>query len=148
MTHTGGGGLPGYVHEVLDLLHVRRINHGVRTKEGEALITCLIKEQVPLTICPLSDLKLKVSPEMAKHSLRRILQRGVLITINSDDPACSSSYINRSFEAFTEVLGLNAEGIKILCANSFRTSSLDEAGKEEWIWEIEGLHAESWQEAV
>ena len=84
VAHAGEEGPPEYVYEALDLLHVRRIDHGVRAEEDEALMARLIKEQMPLTVCPLSNLKLKVFTEMEKHNLRRMLQRGVLVTVNSD----------------------------------------------------------------
>ena len=143
VAHAGEEGPPEYVYEALDLLHVRRIDHGVRAEEDEVLMARLIKEQMPLTVCPLSNLKLKVFPEMAKHNLRRMLQRGVLVTVNSDDPAYFGGYMNRNFEALAEALDLSAEEIKTLCANSFRASFLNEAEKEEWIRKIEGFHVES-----
>ena len=143
VAHAGEEGPPEYVYEALDLLHIRRIDHGVRAEEDEALMARLIKEQMPLTVCPLSNLKLKVFPEMAKHNLRRMLQRGVLVTVNSDDPAYFGGYMNRNFEALSEALDLSAEEIKNLCANSFRASFLSEAEKEEWIRKIEGFDVES-----
>ena len=142
VAHAGEEGPPEYVYEALDLLHIRRIDHGVRAEEDEALMARLIKEQMPLTVCPLSNLKLKVFPEMAKHNLRRMLQRGVLVTVNSDDPAYFGGYMNRNFEALAEALDLSAEEIKTLCANSFRASFLSEAEKEEWIRKIESFHVE------
>ena len=142
VAHAGEEGPPEYVYEALDLLHIRRIDHGVRAEEDEALMARLIKEKMPLTVCPLSNLKLKVFPEMAKHNLRRMLQRGVLVTVNSDDPAYFGGYMNRNFEALAEALDLSAEEIKTLCANSFRASFLSEAEKEEWIRKIEGFDAE------
>ena len=142
VAHAGEEGPPEYVYEALDLLHVRRIDHGVRAEEDEALMARLIKEQMPLTVCPLSNLKLKVFPEMARHNLRRMLQRGVLVTVNSDDPAYFGGYMNRNFEALAEALDLSAEEIKTLCANSFRASFLSDAEKEEWIRKIEGFHVE------
>ena len=142
VAHAGEEGPPEYVYEALDLLHVRRIDHGVRAEEDEALMARLIKEQMPLTVCPLSNLKLKVFPEMAKHNLRRMLQRGVLVTVNSDDPAYFGGYMNRNFEALAEALDLSAEEIKTLCANSFRASFLSEAEKEEWIRKIESFNVE------
>ena len=143
VAHAGEEGPPEYVYEALDLLHVRRIDHGVRAEEDEALMARLIKEQMPLTVCPLSNLKLKVFPEMAKHNLLRMLQRGVLVTVNSDDPVYFGGYLNRNFEALAEALDLSVEEIKTLCANSFRASFLSEAEKEEWIRKIEGFHVES-----
>lgn len=143
VAHAGEEGPPEYVYEALDLLHVRRIDHGVRAEEDEVLMARLIKEQMPLTVCPLSNLKLKVFLEMAKHNLRRMLQRGVLVTVNSDDPAYFGGYMNRNFEVLAEALDLSVEEIKTLCANSFRASFLSEAEKEEWIRKIEGFHVES-----
>ena len=142
VAHAGEEGPPEYVYEALDLLHVRRIDHGVRAEEDEALMARLIAEQMPLTVCPLSNLKLKVFPEMAKHNLRRMLQRGVLVTVNSDDPAYFGGYMNRNFEALAEALDLSAEEIKNLCANSFRASFLSEVEKEEWIRKIESFDVE------
>ena len=143
VAHAGEEGPPEYVYEALDLLHIRRIDHGVRAEEDEALMARLIKEKMPLTVCPLSNLKLKVFPEMAKHNLRRMLQRGVLVTVNSDDPAYFGGYMNRNFEVLAEALDLSAEEIKTLCSNSFRASFLSDAEKEAWIRKIESFDVES-----
>src|SRR5690606_31853688 len=87
VAHAGEEGPPEYIREALDLLGARRIDHGVRCLEDEALVERLAREQVPLTVCPLSNVKLRVFPDLAQHNLKTLMSRGLRVTINSDDPA-------------------------------------------------------------
>ena len=142
VAHAGEEGPPEYVYEALDLLHVRRIDHGVRAEEDEALMARLIKEQMPLTVCPLSNLKLKVFTEMEKHNLRRMLQRGVLVTVNSDDPAYFGGYMNRNFEALVRGFGFECRRNQNLVRQFVPRFVFERGGKEEWIRKIESFHVE------
>lgn len=136
VAHAGEEGPPQYVHEALDLLHVSRIDHGVRSEEDEALMARLIALQMPLTVCPLSNLKLKVVSHLNRHNLRRMLARGVLVTVNSDDPAYFGGYINQNFIELAEALDLSADEIRTLCKNSFKASFIGSAQKEAWYHRI------------
>ena len=132
MAHAGEEGPPEYVYEALDLLKVSRIDHGVRAEEDAALMRRLIREKMPLTVCPLSNLKLKVVGNLSEHNLRRMLQNGVLVTVNSDDPAYFGGYVNRNFSALAAALGLTEDDIRTLCKNSFAASFLSSEEKAAW----------------
>ena len=107
MAHAGEEGPPEYVWEALDVLGVDRIDHGNRALEDEALIARLRRDRVPLTVCPLSNLKLGVVDSLSAHPLKRMLDHGLLVTVNSDDPAYFSGYINENFER-AAAFGVNA----------------------------------------
>ena len=142
VAHAGEEGSPDYVHEALDLLHVSRIDHGVRAEEDEALMRRIIAEQMPLTVCPLSNLKLKVVDDLAQHNLHRLLQRGVLVTVNSDDPAYFGGYVNDNFTALQQTFGLSTAEIAQLCKNSFQAAFLDNATRQKWCERIDAIMAE------
>ncbi|MDQ6709863.1 MAG: adenosine deaminase, partial [Candidatus Dormibacteraeota bacterium] len=97
VAHAGEEGPPSYIWEALDLLHARRIDHGVRCLEDDRLVDRLVADQVPLTVCPLSNVKLRVFPTLRHHNLGRMLERGLLVTINSDDPAYFGGYIDDNY---------------------------------------------------
>lgn len=137
VAHAGEEGPPQYVWEALDELKVARIDHGVRAEEDDALMARLIAEQMPLTVCPLSNLKLKVVDDLAEHNLRRMLQRGVCVTVNSDDPAYFGGYMNQNFTALVQALALDADEIKALCRNSFQASFLGAVEKAAWCKQVE-----------
>lgn len=122
------------------MLKVVRIDHGVRSEEDETLMQRLIVEQMPLTVCPLSNLKLKVVSDLSRHNLRRMLERGVLVTVNSDDPAYFGGYLNQNFIELADALGLNETDIRALCKNSFKASFLSEEEKAKRYAEIDGIH--------
>jgi adenosine deaminase len=124
VAHAGEEGPPEYIWQALDLLRVSRIDHGVRCLEDPRLIERLVVEQVPLTVCPLSNVKLRVFRSMADHNLRRLLDLGVRVTVNSDDPAYFGGYITKNFEASQEALGLGREDIYALSRNAFEASFL------------------------
>ncbi|RPD90443.1 adenosine deaminase [Neisseria weixii] len=140
VAHAGEEGPPQYVYEALDLLKVARIDHGVRSEEDDALMQRLIDLQMPLTVCPLSNLKLSVVNHLSAHNLHRMLQRGVLVTVNSDDPAYFGGYVNQNFIELAEALDLSNEDIRMLCKNSFKASFISDAEKEAWYRRIDEIH--------
>ncbi len=133
VAHAGEEGDASYIKEALDLLHVSRIDHGVRCEEDEELMKRLKVEQIPLTMCPLSNLKLKVVDDLKNYNLLRLLEYGLCVTVNSDDPAYFGGYLNENLEAATKSLNLNKEQLKTLAKNSFRASFLDEETKQRYI---------------
>ena len=139
VAHAGEEGPAEYVWEALDLLKVNRIDHGVRSEEDPVLMQRLIAEKMPLTVCPLSNLKLCVVDDMAQHNIRRLLQQGVHVTVNSDDPSYFGGYMNNNFVAITEALALTNEELKTLAQNSFEASFISDAEKQKWIAEIQAL---------
>ncbi|ANF82068.1 adenosine deaminase [Acinetobacter sp. NCu2D-2] len=139
VAHAGEEGPAAYVWEALDLLHVNRIDHGVRSEEDPQLMQRLIQEKMPLTVCPLSNLKLCVVNDMAEHNIRRLLQQGVHVTVNSDDPAYFGGYMNDNFIAIADALALTSEELKQLSANSFEASFIAKEEKQKWINLIENL---------
>jgi adenine deaminase len=122
VAHAGEEGPPAYVWGALDHLKVVRIDHGVRSIEDDALMTRLITEQVALTVCPLSNLKLRVVDDLKNHNLAMMLKRGVNVTINSDDPAYFGGYIAENFYQTALALQLSRDDIRCICANSIRAS--------------------------
>ena len=140
VAHAGEEGPAEYVWEALDLLKVNRVDHGVRSEEDPALMQRLIAEKMPLTVCPLSNLKLCVVKDMAEHNIRRLLQKGVHVTVNSDDPSYFGGYMNDNFIAITEALDLSNAELKQLAINSFEASFISDAEKQTWIKKIEALN--------
>ncbi|MDH3435215.1 MAG: adenosine deaminase [Gammaproteobacteria bacterium] len=126
VAHAGEEGPPEYIREALDLLKVRRIDHGVRCLEDPALVERLVDEQIPLTVCPLSNVKLRVFETLAQHNLARLLNAGLCVTVNSDDPAYFGGYIGENFLQTREALGLDADQLRTLARNAFRASFLPE----------------------
>ena len=139
VAHAGEEGPAQYVWEALDLLKVNRIDHGVRSEEDAQLMQRLIAEKVPLTVCPLSNLKLRVVDNMAQHNIRRLLQQGVHVTVNSDDPSYFGGYMNDNFIAITEALDLSNAELKQLAINSFEASFMPETEKQKWKLQIQNL---------
>ena len=139
VAHAGEEGPAEYVWEALDLLKVNRVDHGVRSEEDPALMERLIAEKMPLTVCPLSNLKLCVVDDMAQHNIRRLLQRGVHVTVNSDDPSYFGGYMNDNFVAIAEALQLTPQELKQLAINSFEASFISDAEKAKWTAEIQAL---------
>ncbi|WP_180009409.1 adenosine deaminase [Acinetobacter sp. YH16057] len=140
VAHAGEEGPAEYVWEALDLLKVNRVDHGVRSEEDPALMQRLIAEKMPLTVCPLSNLKLCVVNNMAEHNIRRLLQQGVHVTVNSDDPSYFGGYMNDNFIAITKALDLSNAELKQLAINSFEASFISVAEKQAWIKKIEALN--------
>ncbi|MCU7696857.1 adenosine deaminase [Acinetobacter sp. AYS6] len=139
VAHAGEEGPPEYVWEALDLLKVNRIDHGVRSEEDEQLMARLINEKMPLTVCPLSNLKLCVVKDMKDHNIRRLLQKGVNVTVNSDDPSYFGGYMNDNFFAIQQALELSNDELKQLAVNSFEASFISDEEKQKWIAEIQKI---------
>ena len=118
VAHAGEEGPPEYIWEALDLLKVERIDHGVRAIEDERLMRRIIDEQIPLTVCPLSNIKLCVFDHMRQHNILDMLERGVKVTVNSDDPAYFGGYVTENFAALHEHLGMTEDQAKRLAQNS------------------------------
>ena len=139
VAHAGEEGPPAYITEALDLLKVVRIDHGVRCVEDEAVVARLVREQMPLTVCPLSNVKLCVFREMAAHNLAALLARGLKVTVNSDDPAYFGGYMVDNYRAVCEALPIGAAEVVQLAVNAVEASWLGEARKAELIRGIRGL---------
>ena len=139
VAHAGEEGPPAYIREALDVLRVERIDHGVRCLEDPALVHRLAAERIPLTVCPLSNVRLRVVPTLAaEHPLAAMLDAGLLCTVNSDDPAYFGGYVGDTFHAVREALGLGRERLRELARNSFVASFLDddEALRERYLAEV------------
>ena len=131
VAHAGEEGGPDYVREALDLLHVERIDHGNRAMEDPELVARLRAEQVPITVCPLSNIALKTAPpELADHPLAAMLAEGLLVSVNSDDPAYFGGYVDDNFAAIERELALSGTQLATLAENSFTSAFLAEAQKE------------------
>jgi adenosine deaminase len=134
VAHAGEEGPPAYIEGALDVLQVERIDHGVRCLESPALVQRLAQERVPLTVCPLSNLRLRVVPSLAAHPLPALLARGLCATVNSDDPAYFGGYVNDNFvQAFAALPALGAREAYTLARNSFEASLAPAADKAAWI---------------
>jgi adenine deaminase len=133
VAHAGEEGPPTYIWEAIDVLHARRIDHGVRCLEDERLVGRLVEQQIPLTVCPLSNVKLRVFPNLRTHNLKQLLQRGLLVTVNSDDPAYFGGYIADNFQKVASALDLSREQLLTLARNSFIASFLPEERKRSYL---------------
>lgn len=120
--HAGEEGPAAYIWEALDVLGVERIDHGNRALEDDALVARLRRDQVPLTLCPLSNLKLRVVPDLRAHPLKRMLDQGLLVTVNSDDPAYFGGYVNDNFTRVAQALNLGQTELAAIAANSFKAA--------------------------
>ncbi len=136
VAHAGEEGPPLYIQNALNILHVERIDHGVRAIENEILLNELKNRQIPLTVCPLSNLKLCVIKELKEHCLARLLRAGLLVTINSDDPAYFGGYINQNFIETAQALDLTENEIIQLAKNSFIAAFLTTEQKNNYLTEI------------
>jgi adenosine deaminase len=134
--HAGEEGPPSYVWEALDVLGVARIDHGVRAIEDEALIDRLARERIPLTVCPLSNVRLRVVEDLAHHPLRRMLAKGVAVTVNSDDPAYFGGYVQENYRAAAQALGLERDEIAAIVRNGIAASLLLPSEKTTLLAEV------------
>ena len=141
VAHAGEEGPAAYIREALDVLHARRIDHGVRCVEDPELVADLAARRIPLTVCPLSNVKLGVFPELSRHNLKDLLRRGLCVTINSDDPAYFGGYVAENYRAAREALVLSREDIVQLAKNSFEASFLPPEEKERWINAVDAFVA-------
>ena len=134
VAHAGEEGPPAYIESALDVLKVGRIDHGVRCTESPALVQRLARERMPLTVCPLSNVKLRVFDTMAQHNLPALLAAGLCATVNSDDPAYFGGYLNQNFvETFEALPSLGAREAHTLARNSFEASFASAADKARWM---------------
>jgi adenosine deaminase len=137
VVHAGEEGPPEYIWEALDLLQARRIDHGVRCLQDDRLVARLVTEQIPLTVCPLSNVKLRVFPSLEQHDLPALVRRGLLVTINSDDPAYFGGYVADNLRAVVEAFDLRRDAIAELARNSFRASFLPDPVKARYLDEVD-----------
>lgn len=136
VAHAGEEGPPAYIWDALESLKVSRIDHGVRCMEDAALVERLRRERVPLTVCPLSNVKLRVVPDLRDHPLKRMLDAGLVATVNSDDPAYFSGYVAENYRAVVDALGLAAEEARTLARNSFEASFLPPETRRRYLDEL------------
>jgi adenosine deaminase len=139
VAHAGEEGPPDYIWQALNLLKVKRIDHGVRCVEDPELVKHLAKEQIPLTTCPLSNLKLRVVNTLADHPLKKLLDAGICATVNSDDPAYFGGYIAKNFVEIQKALGLSADEIIRLAKNSFQASFMSADDKAAMLERIDRI---------
>jgi adenosine deaminase len=138
VAHAGEEGSADYISHALDLLHAERIDHGVHCLDDPRLVERLVRQRMPLTVCPLSNVKLRVFPSLAAHTISRLLASGVVATINSDDPAYFGGYLNRNYTAtFAALPELGAEEAYQLARNSFEASFADVGIKKGWLRELD-----------
>jgi adenosine deaminase len=137
VAHAGEEGPPAYVWEALDILGVDRVDHGVRCLEDESLVARLVADQVPLTVCPLSNVRLRVVDHLSDHPLPAMLDAGLLVTVNSDDPSYFGGYAEDNFTAVRDALGLDQATLRTLARNSFRASFLDEETRAAYLRELD-----------
>ncbi len=141
VAHAGEEGPAEYVGEALDELGVARIDHGVRAADDPALVARLVRERIPLTMCPLSNRELQVTPDLSRHPLKRLLDAGVLVTVNSDDPAYFGGYLAANFAAAQQALNLSRADIAALARNSLAASWLPQTRREALLAELEAFVA-------
>lgn len=139
VAHAGEEGPPEYIHQALDLLKVRRVDHGVRCLEDAGLVRRLAEEGIPLTVCPLSNVRLRVFRTLKEHNLKKLLDAGLCATVNSDDPAYFGGYAGENLSAAARALGLSREDIRLLAANSVSASFLPEADKRRLFDEVDAF---------
>ena len=136
VAHAGEEGPPEYIWEALNLLKVKRIDHGVQCLHDEKLVKQLRENQIPLTVCPLSNIKLRVFNTLKEHNLKKMLNKKIMVTVNSDDPSYFGGYINENLIKTQAALDLSDNEIRTLIINSFKASFLKEEEKREWISQI------------
>jgi adenosine deaminase len=139
VAHAGEEGPPAYIESALDILNVERIDHGVRCLDDPALVERLVREGVPLTVCPLSNIKLRVFDVMGSHNLRRLLDAGLVATVNSDDPAYFGGYVNANYLAAFEALPLELRHARQLAHNSFAAAFLEDEQKRAYRAEVDAF---------
>ena len=139
VAHAGEEGPPGYIWEALDRLRIERIDHGVRSTEDPELVERLVRERVPLTVCPLSNIKLRVFPALAQHNLKHMLDQGLCVTLNSDDPAYFGGYIGQNYLEVAVALDLSRGDLVTLARNSLHASFVTPAERAPWLAELEAV---------
>lgn len=139
VAHAGEEGPSNYIWQALDVLKACRIDHGVRSLEDDKLVQKLINEKIPLTVCPLSNIKLQIFTSMEQHPLKILLDKGLCVTLNSDDPAYFGGYLNENFIAASDALKLTQTEIFQLVQNSFKASFLEESIKKCYLKELDDV---------
>lgn len=139
VAHAGEEGPPDYIWQAINILEVDRIDHGIQCMQDMKLVAYLAEKQIPLTVCPLSNVKLKVVPSLKQHPIKSMLQKNLCVTVNSDDPAYFGGYLEKNFNAIQEVLHITPSEIYQFVMNSFNASFLDEREKEKYRNIIESL---------
>jgi adenosine deaminase len=139
VAHGGEEGPPEYVIGALDELGVERVDHGVRSLEDPDLVDRLRRERIPLTVCPLSNVALRVVDRVADHPLPKMMEEGLLVSVNSDDPAYFGGYVGENYFALADDLGFGEQRLAMLAANSIESSFLDDQRKQEILAEIEAV---------
>ncbi len=141
VAHAGEEGPPDYVREALDLLGAERIDHGVRAGDDPALVDRLAAERVPLTMCPLSNQRLRVTPDLTQHNLKRFLDRGILVSVNSDDPAYFGGYVGDNYLAVAQALNLGHEHLALIARNSIESTFLPPGEKAALLAQLDSFVA-------
>jgi adenosine deaminase len=136
VAHAGEEGPPAYIWQALKYLKVQRIDHGIRCVEDASLVKYLVKKQIPLTVCPLSNVKLRIFDHMKQHNLKQMLDLGMCVTVNSDDPAYFGGYIEENIRALQEAHDLDFQDIYKLSRNSFQSSFLSPVEKKKYLKEL------------
>ena len=136
VAHAGEEGPPEYIWEAIELLKIKRIDHGVQCLKDEKLVKKLKESQIPLTVCPLSNIKLCVFDKLEEHNLKKIINKDLMATVNSDDPAYFGGYLNENLLQVQSALNLSKKEVKTLIINSFKSSFLNEKEKNNWISKI------------
>jgi adenosine deaminase len=139
VAHAGEEADVSYIYEALDLLHIQRIDHGVQSIKSEELLKRLKDEQIPLTVCPNSNIELKVFENYKQHNIKQLLDLGLNVTVNSDDPAYFKGYLNQNFINLYENINLTKEDIRQLVKNSFTSSFISEDLKQEYIKAVDEI---------
>ena len=136
VAHAGEEGPPEYIWEAIELLKIKRIDHGVQCLKDEKLVKKLKESQIPLTVCPLSNIKLCVFDKLEEHNLKKIINKDLMATVNSDDPAYFGGYLNENLLQAQSALNLSRQEVKTLIINSFKSSFLKENEKNNWISKV------------
>lgn len=140
VAHAGEEGSAEYISHALDMLHAERIDHGVHCLDDPALVQRLVAERIPLTVCPLSNVRLRVFDAMVDHNISRLLKAGLVATVNSDDPAYFGGYLNQNYiETFAALPELGAAEAYRLARNSFEASFVDQSMKDGWIARLDAV---------
>ncbi|MDJ0833546.1 MAG: adenosine deaminase [Gammaproteobacteria bacterium] len=142
VAHAGEEGPPEYIYQALDLLKVERVDHGNSSLQDSALVKRLVDEQMPLTVCPLSNTRLCVVDAMQNHPLPQMLEAGLMVTVNSDDPAYFGGYLNENFHAISDLLDNDPNTLAELARNSFQAAFLPQELKNNLIQEVNNYLAE------
>ena len=136
VAHAGEEGPPEYIWDSLNLLKIKRVDHGVQCLNDEKLVEKLVKDQIPLTVCPLSNVKLCVFDKLENHNLKKMLDKGLRVMVNSDDPAYFGGYLNKNLIETSKALNLELLDVKKLIENSFKSSFLNDEDKKNWLKKI------------